>query len=361
MLIVPSLAKGGAERVVSILSKELSKYYEVYVVIYHNPVEYEIGGKLINLETPIGSFWRKMKNAFSRIMKLKRLIKKISPDFIVSFMGNLQPILTFEPIIVSIRNNPDFFPLYRKFLLKTIYKLPNVKKIVACSSDIENKLNNNYKLKNTKTIYNPIDLKLIDRKLIASKPFEFDYILATGRLNRQKGFDILIKAFAKTNLRKRVKLVILGEGKERKNLEKLIVELDLKKQVLLYGKVDNPFVYMKYAKYFILSSRYEGFANVLLEVLACGTPVIVTDCETGTSEIIESEKNGLLVSVEDEEALKMAMERLFYDRELYERLKINTRKDIEKFNANNIIKEWMTLFEEGDYYESMPKSEKLNL
>jgi len=348
MLIVPSLVKGGAERVVSVLSKELSKYYEVYVVIYHNPIEYEIEGKLINLETPSGSFWRKIKNTFCRVVKLKRLIRKISPDFIVSFMGNLQPILTFEPVIVSIRNNPDFFPLQEKLFLSTIYKLPNVKKIITCSYGIEKKLINNYHLKNTKTIYNPIDLKLINQKLIASKPFEFDYILAIGRLNRQKGFDNLIKAFAESALKNTVKLVILGEGKERKNLEKLITELNLKNQVLLFGKVDNPFIYMKYAKFFISSSRHEGFGNVLLEALACRTPIISTNCETGTSEIIESEENGLLVPVEDEEALKLAMEKLFYDRELYKRLKVNTRKSIEKFNITNIIKDWLNLFEEGD-------------
>jgi len=345
MLIVPSLARGGTERVVSILSKGLSKYYKVYVIIYHNPVEYEIEGELINLETPTGSFWRKMKNTFYRVMKLKRLIKKISPNFIVSFMGNLQPILTFKPVIVSIRNNPDFFPLYRKFLLKTIYKLPNIKKIITCSSEIEKKLNN-YSLKNTKTIYNPINLKYIYQKLLAPKPFEFDYILAIGRLNRQKGFDILIKSFAKSDLKSIVKLVILGEGKERKYIEKLIAELKLKNKVLLLGNVDNPFIYMKYAKFFVLSSRYEGFGNVLLEALACGTPVIATDCETGSSEIVENGENGLLVSVADEEALKVSMERLFFDRELYKRLKENTRKSIEKFDVNNIIRDWMELFEE---------------
>ena len=346
MLILPSLIKGGVERVVSISSKELSKYCDVYVVIYHNPVEYEIGGKLINLETPTGSFWRKIKNTFYRIVKLKRLIRKISPDFIVSFMGNLQPILTFEPVIVSIRNNPDFFPLYRKILLNTIYKLPNVKKIVTCSSEIEKKLNINYSLKNTKTIYNPLNLDYIAKELLAPKPFEFDYILAIGRLNRQKGFDILIKSFAKTNLRKRVKLVILGEGEERKNLEKLIVKYDLESQVLLFGRVDNPFIYMKYAKFFILSSRYEGFGNVLLEALACRTPVIATNCETGPSEIIESEENGLLVPVADDEALKLAMEKLFYDRELYKRLKTNTWKSLGRFDVKNIVKEWLNLFEE---------------
>ncbi len=348
MLIVPSLVKGGAERVVSVLSKELSKYYEVYVVIYHKPVEYEIGGKLINLETPTGSFLRKIKNTIYRVVKLKRLVRKISPDFIVSFMGNLQPILTFEPVIVSIRNNPDIFPLQEKLCLSTIYKLPNVKKIITCSSGIEKKLNNNYKLKNTKTIHNPIDLKLINQKLIASKPFEFDYILAIGRLSRQKGFDILIRSFAKSDLKNRIKLVILGEGEERGNLEKLITKLSLRNQVLLFGKVDNPFIYMKYTKFFISSSRYEGFGNVLLEALACGTPVIATDCESGPSEIVENGENGLLVPVADEEALKAAMEKLFYDRELYKKIKANTRKSIEKYNITNIIKDWLNLFEEGD-------------
>jgi len=346
MLIVPSLVKGGAERVVSILSKGLSEYYKVYVIIYHHPIEYDIEGELINLETPTGSFWKKIKNTFYRILKLKRLIKKISPDYIVSFMGNLQPILTFEPIIVSIRNNPDFFPLFRKILLKTVYKLPNVKKIITVSNGIEEKLNNNYSLRNTKTIYNPINLTYITKKLIAPKPFKFDYILAMGRLNRQKGFDILINSFAKSDLKNRIRLIILGEGEERKNLEELITELNLKNKVQLFGKVDNPFVYMKYAKYFVLSSRYEGFVMVLLEALACNTPVVAINCETGISEIIKNEENGLLVPIKDEDALKLAMEKLFYDGELYKKIKANTSKSIEGFDIENIIKEWLKLFEE---------------
>ena len=309
-------------------------------------MEYQIEGELINLETPSGSFWKKIKNTFNRILKLKRLIKKIFPDFIVSFMGNLQPILTFKPVIVSIRNNPDFFTWQEKLFLRTIYKLPNVKKIITCSSGIEKKLNDNYHLKNTKNIYNPIDFKLISDKLLAQRPLEFDYILAVGRLDQQKGFDILMKAFAKSNLKNMVKLVILGEGEERKNLEELIINLNLKSHVLLLGKVDNSFIYMKYAKFFVLSSRYEGFANILLEALACETPVIATACETGVSEIIENGKNGLLVPVKDEDALKSAMEKLYYDQKLYKKLKANTRKSVEKFGIENIIKDWINLFEE---------------
>jgi N-acetylgalactosamine-N,N'-diacetylbacillosaminyl-diphospho-undecaprenol 4-alpha-N-acetylgalactosaminyltransferase len=182
--------------------------------------------------------------------------------------------------------------------------------------------------------------------LFAQKPFEFDYILAVGRLSKEKGFDILIKSFAKSDLKNMVKLVILGEGKERKNLEKLIIKLGLKSQVLLFGKVDNPFIYMKYANFFVLSSRYESFGNVLLEALACQTPVIAANCETSPSEIIKNEENGLLVPVGDENALKSAMEELFYDQKLYEKLKANTRKSVEKFGIENIIKDWINLFQE---------------
>jgi N-acetylgalactosamine-N,N'-diacetylbacillosaminyl-diphospho-undecaprenol 4-alpha-N-acetylgalactosaminyltransferase len=223
ILIVPSLVRGGVERVVSVLSKEFSKYYQVFVVVYHGPIEYKIYGKLVNLKTPTGSFLRKIKNNFERIIKIKRLIKEISPDYTISFMGNLQPILT-----------------------------SNVEKIVTVSKGIEKKLNNQYNLKKTKTINNPIDLNSISKKLLYPKPFGFDYILAVGRLSREKGFDILINAFAKSNLKSKVKLIILGEGKEKNNLEKLIVKLDLKSQVLLYGKVDNPFIYMKNATFYFL-------------------------------------------------------------------------------------------------------------
>ena len=346
ILIVPSFKKGGIERVVDTLSKGLKKHYDVYVVIYHKPIEYEVEVNLVNLETPTGSFGRKIKNIFYRVIKLKKLINEISPDFIVSFMGNLHPILTFKPVIVSIHSNPDFFPFYRTVLLKTMYKFPNVKKIITCSFGLEKNLINNYRLKNTKIIYNPIDLHLIDQKLLALKPFEFDYILAVGRLSRQRGHDILIKSFARSSLKNKVKLVILGEGKERKNLEKLINDLKIKNKVLLPGNVENPFVYMKYAQLFIHSSRCEGLSMVLLEALACNAPVIATNrCEISPYEVMENEVNSLLVPSEDVELLKDTMERLYHDRELYIKLKSNARKSIERFDVKNIVKDWISLFE----------------
>jgi len=349
MLIVPSLARGGVERVVSVLSKEFNQSYQVFVVIYHGPVEYKTYGKLINLETPTGSFIRKIMNNFDRIIKLKRLINETGPDYIISFMGNLQPILTFSPLIVSVHSNPDYFPkFYRKLFLKTIYKLPTVKKVITVSRGIEKKLNSNYGLKKTKTIYNPIDLKLIKQKMLARRPVDFDYILAVGRLSREKCLDILINAFVKSKIKNKLKLIILGEGKERKNLKQLINKLDATEQVLLFGKVDNPFIYMKYAKFFVLASKSEGLGLVIIEALACGTPVIATNCDSGPSEIINHEKNGLLVPVEDEDALRRGMEKLFYNVKLYQKLKENAAGSVKKFDIRNTNKDWIKLFQDMD-------------
>ena len=165
-----------------------------------------------------------------------------------------------------------------------------------------------------------------------------------------KGHDSLIKSFAKSSLKNKLKLVIIGEGKERKKLENLINNLKIKDNVLLPGNVENPFVYMKYAQLFIHSSRCEGLSMVLLEALACNAPVIATNrCEISPYEVMENEINSLLVPSEDVELLKGALERLYHDRELYMKLNSNTRKSIERFDIENIIKSWINLFEKVSY------------
>ena len=165
-----------------------------------------------------------------------------------------------------------------------------------------------------------------------------------------RGHDTLIKYFAKSSLKNKLKLVILGEGKERKILENLINDLKIKDKVLLPGNVENPFVYMKYAQLFIHSSRCEGLSMVLLEALACNAPVIATNrCEVNPYEVMENEVNSLLVPSVDIELLKNAMERLYHDRELYMKLNSNARKSIKRFDIENIIRSWINLFEKVFY------------
>ncbi|MES1956379.1 group 1 glycosyl transferase [Salinisphaera hydrothermalis EPR70] len=127
------------------------------------------------------------------------------------------------------------------------------------------------------------------------KPDAPPVIVAVGKLSVQKGFDTLLKAFARVYSKKNVRLVILGEGQERQNLEALRHDLGLDDVVDLPGWVDNPSAFMYRADMFVLSSRWEGLGNVLIEAMACGCPVVATDCPHGPAEILANGRYGKLV------------------------------------------------------------------
>lgn len=132
-------------------------------------------------------------------------------------------------------------------------------------------------------------------------------LLGVGRLTRQKDFPTLIQAFGRLRSSRPARLMILGEGEERPVLTALVRELGLEADVALPGFVANPFAYMGRAAAFVLSSQWEGFPNVLVEAMACGTPVISTDCPSGPAEILENGRWGRLVPVGDVAALATAM------------------------------------------------------
>jgi glycosyltransferase involved in cell wall biosynthesis len=133
-------------------------------------------------------------------------------------------------------------------------------------------------------------------------------ILGVGRLNPEKEYDALIRAFAELAPRRHARLMILGDGTERPALEALIDELGLRDRVLLPGFVANPYAYMSRAAVVVLSSRWEGSPNVLVEAMACGTPVVATDCRSGPAELLEGGQLGPLVPVGDVTAMAAAIE-----------------------------------------------------
>ena len=162
-----------------------------------------------------------------------------------------------------------------------------------------------------RTIYNPV---AVPASLAAAAPAHAWFkdssvavILAAGRLFVQKDFPTLLRAFARLANQK-MRLVIAGEGGERLALENLASELGIAGRVDFPGWVANPFALMSRARLFVLSSRYEGLSNVLIEALACGCPVVSTDCPHGSREILENGKWGALVPVGDDAALAAAME-----------------------------------------------------
>ena len=132
-------------------------------------------------------------------------------------------------------------------------------------------------------------------------------VLAVGRLTGLKNFPLLLRAFAEVCNHREAKLIILGEGEDRERLETLVKRLSIDGSVDLPGFVDNPYAYMRSADVLVLSSQCEGFGNVIVEAMACGTSVVSTDCPSGPAEILEGGKWGRLVPVEDEKALAMGI------------------------------------------------------
>jgi len=132
-------------------------------------------------------------------------------------------------------------------------------------------------------------------------------VLGVGRLSRIKNFSLLVRAFARARDAMPMRLVILGEGKQRAELERLAAKLGIADDVSLPGYVENPYPYMRQASLFVLSSLWEGFGNVLVEALFCGTPVVATDCPSGPAEILDNGRYGPLVPINDEVGLAEAM------------------------------------------------------
>ena len=163
------------------------------------------------------------------------------------------------------------------------------------------------------TIYNPVVRAEIVEQAVAPVShswFEAEcvpVILSAGRLTTVKDHATLLKSFAEVTRSKPARLVILGVGPERANLLEMADRLDVARHVDLPGFEANPFAYMSKSKVFALSSRYEGFPNVLVQAMACGTPVVSTDCRSGPSEILEDGKWGRLVPVGDWRAMAKAI------------------------------------------------------
>jgi glycosyltransferase involved in cell wall biosynthesis len=193
-------------------------------------------------------------------------------------------------------------------------------------------------------VYNPVvSDELIEKSHAALdhawfKPGEPPVILGVGRLTVEKDFASLLRAIAKVRTRRPVRLVILGEGDLRTTLEKLAQELGIASDVLMPGFVENPFPWMRNAALFVLSSRWEGLPGVLIEAMACGTPVVSTDCPSGPAEILENGRWGRLVPVGDADALAQAVEATLDDSPQAE---VTVRAN--DFNTNRATEAYLSL------------------
>ncbi len=329
LFLIPSLGGGGAERVMVTLLRHLdrSRFQLAVAVVDSREAAYRVDVpehvELIDLHCT------RVRYALPKIM---RLIWQRRPDVVFSTLGHLNLALAMlrplvpngvryigreSNIVSEVLSGYTHSRLwgwaYRRFY-------PRFDVVVCQSVDMREDLIGHFAFPPGKAvvIHNPVDIERIRR--LAAEVISTDdeppashsdaapHLVAAGRLTHQKGFDLLVEALALCD-GMRPRLTLLGEGPLRPALEQLARQRGVADWVRFVGFQKNPYTFFAQADAFVLSSRYEGFPNVVLEVLACGTPVIAMPCPGGVAEIAELAGGVLLASAVDAESLSVAIKR----------------------------------------------------
>ncbi len=325
-LFVPSMRAGGAERVTLILAREIAARGHAVDLLLAQAE----GPHLAEVHESVRVVDLKASRVLTSLLPLVRYLRQERPQALLSMMVHTNIVALWAcrlagvstRTVVSERVTLSWRTEHTRskrgwlwpWLIKLFY--PWADGIIAVSNGVADDLVQvaGIPREYVRTIYNPIVRPELREKAQAPldhpwfKPGQPPVVLAAGRLTAQKGFPTLIQAFARVCQVLPARLLILGEGEQRLALETLIRQLGLEKDVSLPGFEANPYPYMARASVFVLSSRWEGLPCVLIEALACGAPLIATDCPSGPREILKDGQYGQLVPVGDIAALAQAIE-----------------------------------------------------
>lgn len=305
--VLPSLSAGGAERVLITLMNGLDRLK--FEPVFMNVMSKGSLGNLIRPDTKIVDL--RQNGVFRALPALFKALRQQRPDIVFSTMAHmnftlllLRPLFPHTKFIVREAIVPSYILKSHPYLspfIRLAYKLlyPQADAIISPSKSITSELKNDLglALQNHILLYNPVDLSYIVARCGEVGPNYKDQsdvatFTASGRLNKQKGFDRLIEALAGFKPPFDWRLNILGEGEERADLQSLIDRHGLNKNITLPGHVENPWPYYARSDFLLLPSRWEGMPNVALESLACGTPVIASAEAGGINEIAVLAQDG---------------------------------------------------------------------
>ncbi|MCG2419603.1 glycosyltransferase [Aequorivita sp. F47161] len=350
-LVSISLAKGGLERSCAMLSQMLeSQGHEVHLVVLNNEIDYPFSGKLLNL----GKLKTENDTMVKRLLRFRKLRNYLKTE-------KFDVIIDHRP-----KNNYQRELFYSKYMyreLNKMYVVHSSKKAeyltenptafakickrnllnVAVSEYIETEVLRKEGIENSITIHNAFNPAWKSDggelpEILRNKK----YVLSYGRLDDSiKDFSFLIEAFSISEVWKTdVHLVILGDGMDLERLQKLAKFKDCSRQIIFLPFTNSPFEIIKNARCVTLTSKYEGFPMVLVESLSMGTPVISLDIISGPSEIIQHNKNGLLIAERSLPLFAEALQSVCFYETLFQNLKKNTKPSVEKFSMQNISEKW---------------------
>lgn len=349
LFILPDLETGGAERIVTTIANHLPRErFEPKILLLRKE-----GGYLEFLKDDVEIIDIKTPRIRHSLKPILNEIRQRKPDIVFSGFGEVNAYLAlfikFFPKIKFIARETNVVSKHvTRKEIRFFYKFyNNYDKIICQSDDMQNDLIDNFKIKKEKLvkINNPVDFEFINQKLaISEKPgsFKDDFknIVAIGNLSSRKGFDNLLKVFSHLK-NEMILLHIVGDGRDREFLHQMKKDLGLE-NVIFHGQQKNPYQFLRFSDLFILSSRYEGFPNVLLEAGACETYSLANNCPGGITEIIQPGINGEISNIENHEEFADNILRILHNNQDSEAIKNSISS---RFSKDLILEKYKDVLE----------------
>ena len=339
VFFMPLIGTGGVEKNLFVFSKFLSKKNDVFICTSSKKFKYKFDKK-VNFILPKKGFKNSYRQRLHYIVCLYSLfifLIKNKNSIVISFQGNVYCVLLCKllgiKILVRSNSSPTGWEhgFFKRFIYSRIMKKAD--SFLVNSLSFKKQIKNVYGIKAT-SIYNPVDSKDILKKAKEKKRINFFgkknkslHLINIGRLTDQKDQMTLLKAINSIKDKINIKLIIIGEGENKKKLENYININNLKKNIKILNFIQNPYPLIKSSDIFILSSKFEGLPNVLLEATILKKYIISTNCPTGPSEIIKDKTYGVLFKIGD--FYSLSREILFYSK--------NKKKINKKIKMKNII------------------------
>lgn len=378
LIVANSLSQGGAERVISILLERYhdSSIFNVELVLLEDNIAYALPKAVkVTVLSTLGSD----DNGLKKILyipllafKLYRYVKERQADLVVSFIYRadyvniLASLFHKKPAIVSERVNASstyannsLNAKINKILIKFFYARASM--VINVSEGTKQDLVENFAIEAKKqiVIYNPYDIEKI--KKLSQEPIDFEVnkektLVAVSRFRPIKNIQMMIRAFAPLGYD--TTLILVGDGSDEKSLLELVKELGIQSRVLFVGGQDNPYKFMSKASIYVSSSRSEGFPNAMVEAMICGCSIVSTDCPSGPREIlapksditkrmkegVEYAEFGTLVSVEDEESMRIALAYLLSHEDIRAAYVEKSQHRVSDFELENIYQQYSDAF-----------------
>lgn len=350
--VIGALSSGGAERVISTLSNELVRNYDILIITFRKKQPFYFLDKRVKViacqditKIP-SSIFHSMKLNFQLTMIVSKIMKKENVDLAIGFITSANVIAVIAskingiPSIISERNNPLQNNVPKLWLILRRFVYPMANRLVLQTMGVKKIYEKKIEPNKLVILPNPISSQL--SKLRDSNVNKEKIILTVGRLIDNKCHDILINAFHEMTLED-WNLVIIGDGNKKQELNTLIEKYNLSKKIKIISKVKSIDQYYNKASIFVFISRAEGFPNALLEAMHFGLPVISTDCDFGPSDLIKNGHNGFLIKVNNKEDLKLRLTTLINDTRLQKQFSVTAKKTADDYVSEKVVSQWENL------------------